>query len=216
MIKVYYKSLEPEEGESQYKMEHKWGRKLLRYGLEQILGKGSDADQMMERLAYGKYGKPFFREGKGIEFSISHCPGWVLCALSEERIGIDIEKIADFPASMVRRVLSPEEQNWLEGCHEAVYAEAFYSLWTAKESCLKWSGKGFYQDPRDVIIEYGDWNQGASQWRGEILDQAPLYTHQRKWDKDCIISICCEKKEVEIEYEPYEKEMDGPGGQLSD
>ena len=64
-------------------------------------------------------GKPAFADLPGLHFSISHC--------RQEAI--------------TRRFFHPREQAWL-----TQYPEAFFSLWTAKESVVKWSGKGIGED----------------------------------------------------------------------
>ncbi len=214
MITVYYSPYELAEGESRYHKEHEWGRRLLKYGLEKQYGRMPDPDEQMKRLAHGAYGKPFFRGGEEIAFSISHCRGWVVCALSEDPVGIDIERIAPFSPSMAARVLTEKEQSYLRAFQgqKAAYKECFFRFWTGKESYLKWSGRGFFTEPKEVELAFDKELEAGRIWCSD--PRVGLW--QRKWNEDYILSICCEKKEVEIKYEPYEKTMAGAGSQLPD
>lgn len=86
------------------------------------------------------YGKPYLEEIDGIKFNISHSGKYVICAISEEDVGIDIEEIGKIDSSILELVLCKEEEE------EFLRAEDknrfFYSIWTLKESFIKLIGKG--------------------------------------------------------------------------
>ncbi len=87
-------------------------------------------------LAKGKNGKPYFAEFPDHHFNLSHSGGWVACALSDCPVGIDIQGVRR--NSPVRRKLTPQEQDWLQGQPEG----AFTALWVKKEAYLKCTGAG--------------------------------------------------------------------------
>ena len=87
-------------------------------------------------------GKPAFADLPGLHFSISHCRQEWICLIAGAPVGIDIEQ--PHPCrqeAITRRFFHPREQAWL-----TQYPEAFFSLWTAKESVVKWSGKAIGED----------------------------------------------------------------------
>lgn len=84
-------------------------------------------------------GKPFFVDCP-IHFSLSHCRGMVCCALSSDSVGVDVEQVRPVRPAIVRRVCTEEERLWLSVQRDQT--DAFFSLWTLKESVMKLSGQG--------------------------------------------------------------------------
>lgn len=84
--------------------------------------------------------------------SIAHCGDMAVCAVSEEPVGIDIERIRPMDLAAARHVCVAEElQYLLEGnpipekgtlCEDAVLLRRFYEIWTAKEAYFKKQGTG--------------------------------------------------------------------------
>ena len=83
-------------------------------------------------------GKPHFPGGQPT-FSISHAGAVVVCAFSEEEIGIDVEQVTSVEPSLLS-VLQPEELAYLHQFPQAGQARTFYHLWTQKESLIKARG----------------------------------------------------------------------------
>lgn len=115
MIYVYQTGYVLEEGEHQYRKEHRIGRMLLRNGLKKWYGWNLTEEELEEALEEDKYGKPHFKSCDSIHFNISHCEGMVVCALSDQEIGIDVEKIQNFTESMAKKILTEKEQQILKG-----------------------------------------------------------------------------------------------------
>lgn len=78
-----------------------------------------------------KQGKPFFVERPDIHVSLSHSGDYVLCALSDTSVGIDIEKMRLIKPGLDERVRSNEERTCFD----------FFSSWVLKESFIKWQGR---------------------------------------------------------------------------
>ena len=74
------------------------------------------------KLLYESGGKPYL-ESRAVELSISHSGELWGCALSKKPVGLDIH---------------PEEYRYLQ---ETGFSD-FFSLWTAKESYVKFTGEG--------------------------------------------------------------------------
>jgi 4'-phosphopantetheinyl transferase len=96
------------------------------------------------QLVYGENGKPYLKDG-GIYFSISHSGGYAVLVTAGREVGADIEKIAPYSDSVAARCFTPAEYEWLR---EQGSDEAFYHIWTAKESILKASGTGLTLPPQ--------------------------------------------------------------------
>lgn len=110
------------------------GRGLLVKGMEKINCSFTESD-----LKYNTFNKPYF-DSINVSFNISHSGEVVLCVLSIEDVGIDIEeikpiKILDFKSQMTGNewVLVNESEN---------SKRSFYNYWTQKEAVIKAHGKG--------------------------------------------------------------------------
>lgn len=90
------------------------------------------------RIFRTRKGKPFFPDIPEIFCSISHTPGYWACAVSHAPVGLDVEKIRPRPyGAIARRFFHPKEAEYAAGG-----PEAFFSVWTAKESYVKLLGRG--------------------------------------------------------------------------
>ena len=87
----------------------------------------------IERLASGQ---PVLADRSAC-ISISHCGDYVVCAVSEKPVGIDIEKVRPVKPGMAERICTAEELQYV-GCDES----RFFEVWTAKEAYFKMQGTG--------------------------------------------------------------------------
>ncbi len=93
-------------------------------------------------FSLGERGKPFLPGG--ISFNLSHSGALAVLATAESDVGVDVEPLSrPFGEATVRRVLLPEERQWLE----ARPREDFLRLWTRKEAVLKCRGCGLALRP---------------------------------------------------------------------
>ena len=88
--------------------------------------------------------KPLFPDYPEIKFNISHSGDWVVCAISDCAVGIDIEvvKEKEVSASLVRKVLTEKERAYIRMVMDGDEAELFYQFWTMKEAYCKCVGGG--------------------------------------------------------------------------
>ena len=91
---------------------------------------------------YNDYGAPYIEGGP--YFSISHCKTAIAVAVSENPIGIDIEVIRTFKPELMRKTMSPAEQQRITS--SATPDQEFIRLWTQKEALLKLQGTGIISD----------------------------------------------------------------------
>lgn len=140
------------------------------------------------KLKFGKneYGKPILLEPAGIHFNISHSGNWVVCALSDKPIGIDIEVIKPIEFSIAKRFFSKDEYNDLLNQGKDQQLEYFYMLWTLKESYIKAVGKGLYIPLNTFTVRIENSNISI-----DIKNKHnPCYFEQYKIDKGHIIAVC--------------------------
>lgn len=85
-------------------------------------------------------GRPRFTEDSLPYFSVSHSGNLWACAVSGRRVGLDIQRITykRNVTAISRRFFHPEEITYLE---QNGY-NGFFSVWTAKESYVKYTGDG--------------------------------------------------------------------------
>lgn len=110
------------------------------------------------RLMKGERGKPALdpaRHGTALFFNVSHSEESALFAFTAvSEVGVDIEvtgahRFADL-AGLATRVLSPEEQVYLDGLPTEYRNADFLDLWTVKEATLKAGGEGLSGYPAAI------------------------------------------------------------------
>lgn len=112
------------------------GELLIKHVLYKQTGK------RVKDITIGKnaYGKPYFPDYPSIQFNISHSGDFVVCAVNDQQVGIDVEKVKAFDLCMAKQLFT-EFEYW-----EILAAEnkslACYDFWTMKESYVKALGKG--------------------------------------------------------------------------
>lgn len=90
------------------------------------------------------HGKPYLHPWCGIYVNWSHSGSYVLCAVSDREVGVDLQETAREPKeSLVRRVLQPKERAFYERQEKERQKALFYEYWVLKESFLKALGTGF-------------------------------------------------------------------------
>ena len=96
---------------------------------------------------YNDYGAPYIEGGP--YFSISHCKTAIAVAVSENPIGIDIEVIRTLKPELMRKTMSPAEQQRITS--SVAPDIEFIRLWTQKEALLKLQGTGIISDLHHVL-----------------------------------------------------------------
>jgi len=86
-------------------------------------------------------GKPYVKDFP-IHFNISHAGDFVVCAFSDQEVGIDIEEIKAVDLEIAKRFFCQCEYEDLFAQKITNRLDYFFSLWTLKESYMKWLGSG--------------------------------------------------------------------------
>ena len=121
-----------------------------------------------------EYGKPLLINNPQIHFNISHTGHYIVCAVSDKPVGIDIELIKTIDMVIAERFFMPDETAFImDGEQE----KRFYEIWTRKESHIKWEGKGLHKplNSFSVINPYG---------------QESLYYHRVIQNENVVSYVC--------------------------
>lgn len=94
------------------------------------------------QISTAEGGKPYLVSEPGIYFSISHSGDWVVCAVGDHPVGVDIEKCEPGRHDVAARFFHKEEVRYLNSLLPSARDDAFYTLWTLKESFVKSIGRG--------------------------------------------------------------------------
>ena len=100
-------------------------------------------------------GKPYLVGEDGAYFNLSHSGEMAVCAFSDEEVSIDIERNKEFKDELINYVFDKREIRVVKDkASDAASTNAMYtSLWTIKESLMKYHGQGLSMDPRTIFID---------------------------------------------------------------
>lgn len=88
------------------------------------------------------YGKPYLVGFPYANYNISHTRNAIVIGLSENPIGVDIEKIKTIDLKIAEKFFNKNELNYIFSNNKE-QDKLFYEIWTKKEAYIKWIGKGF-------------------------------------------------------------------------
>lgn len=92
-------------------------------------------------FSYLEYKKPYI---KNAFFNISHCKTGVVCIISDNNVGIDIETIDKDHLSLIDMVMNNNEE--ISIINSKIKENTFTKFWAIKESYLKNIGSGLIDD----------------------------------------------------------------------
>lgn len=163
IIHIYYLPIEPTVNESIYNYLFKFlsieKQQYIKKFICHIDSKLSLYSEVLVRLLANKilkiknsniiisknqYGKPYIKEYPDFQFNISHTYNAIVVAVSDDSVGIDIEKIKSTTFKVAYRYFTATEQNYINEFADKK-EKRFYEIWTKKEAYIKCIGKGLAQ-----------------------------------------------------------------------
>ncbi|KHD36075.1 surfactin biosynthesis protein Sfp [Clostridium acetobutylicum] len=96
------------------------------------------------QLEYNEWGQPRLLNNSKVHFNISHSGEWVVVAVDEKPIGIDIQQIYKTDLAIAESSFSKRENKYIASLSKDDRVDAFFMLWTLKEAFIKAKGKGLY------------------------------------------------------------------------
>ncbi len=117
-------------------------------------------------------GKPVFARRPELCFSLSHSGPLSLCALSDRTVGADIEQLRPRSPGLPAYVFRGEDHRRYQALGGD--QDAFYTLWTEKESVVKYTGEGLRalrraQVPAGCVLT----RLSGPGWRGAVCGHGP-------------------------------------------
>lgn len=177
------------------------GEALVRFALKKYWNLTSE-DYRIDR---GEKGKPFIVGVENVFFNISHSGDYVVCAVSDREIGIDIEKRAKARMEVAGRFFHEEEVAQLKILEEDKRDQLFFNYWSVKESFLKYIGTGLTRPLNSFIVSFS--GGGVSLFEGG--NKLPLYVHACPVDDGYACHVCCEYDELTGIHEIFLEEITG-------
>ena len=120
--------------------------RVLSIGAEVLLRKAlTDCGITLPEIRYGfeTDGKPFIKGLEGFDFNISHSEDLVMVAVSENRVGCDIEKVTGIDLDIAKKFFFREEYEAIAALPASEERNGlFFRYWTLKESFMKATGLG--------------------------------------------------------------------------
>ncbi|MCD4732023.1 MAG: 4'-phosphopantetheinyl transferase superfamily protein [Bacteroidales bacterium] len=144
-------------------------------------------------------GKPYL-ENDPIRFNISHSGDWVVLAVAEIDVGIDVEKIRQINYRIAERFFSAHENSLMEKKEGTDKLNLFFDFWTLKESYLKLLGTGLTKSLSSFTIVRK--NDKFALLEDSNKKQEPVFLKQYNLAGNYKLSVCSYKddfcKELKI------------------
>ncbi len=154
-IREQYETLDPEEKiraagfhKEQDRQIFIAGKALLRF----ILGTYLNTDPRNLTFIRGTNKKPILKRpfNSDLNFNVSHSGQYILIAVCDEEVGVDVEKYESFKAlkATMTYLFTKTEISFIND--QASPLKTFYELWTRKEALLKAASIGIRDDIKYV------------------------------------------------------------------
>jgi 4'-phosphopantetheinyl transferase len=137
------------------------------------------------------YGKPFLKGRDAFQFNLSHSGIWVVGAVDNQPIGIDVETIQPIDLDISANYFSPDEHQDLMA-QEDKFAY-FFTLWSLKESYIKIVGKGLSLPLNSFSIKFFSPGDIRIKAAGQLLED--VFFRQYDIHKDYKMAVCAHHRE---------------------
>jgi 4'-phosphopantetheinyl transferase len=159
--------------------------------LQQVLWEKYGIPAAKIKIVLGEQGKPcLMQEGtrQALHFNLSHSGNYVVLAISDENVGIDIECKDDKGLRVAKRCLAEEEYRYIQKQPEEKQMQAFRRIWTMKESFLKYTGTGISVPLSSFTVD-GEKKQAVTA-EGQVLEFALQSFTDEAEAQEYAIAVC--------------------------
>ena len=172
--------------------QHGTAELLLNRSLEQCTDVQTPA-----RYHRNEHGKPYLTETPEIYVNWSHSMDYVICAISDQEVGIDLQKMDREPKeNLIRKALTEEEQEFYRSVPKPERQKLFYQYWSVKESFLKALGTGFYTSLHTFQVDMEEGQPRISHHINRKNYSCRLLTFR---EPDYVAAVCVENATLEEE-----------------
>jgi len=124
------------------------GKFLLKSALQSDYNLDKEVLTYLERDALNK---PYL-SNTDLHFNISHAGDYVVCAVANCEIGIDIEQVKPIDLEDFNAVLNANDHEFINSFAQEI--PAFFNVWSIKEAIMKADGRGMHIDPKEIYPDY--------------------------------------------------------------
>ncbi len=141
--------------------------------LNEVIGKEQDVTDFKYR--FGEQGKPYFADKTLPFFNVSHAGGFVVLAVSDCEVGVDIQNTrSQRETNMAERFFTEVESRAVS---EDETRETFYKLWSRKEALGKCTGEGVRPYFTRNMLDLNSLENMEYTWYEETIS-------------DCFLTVC--------------------------
>lgn len=140
------------------------------------------------RILRGEKGKPFIVGQEDVFFNLSHSGEYVVCAVSDREVGVDIEKRAKARMEVAGRFFHEQEVRMLKSLSGIEQDQLFFNYWSVKESFLKYIGTGLTRPLNSFIVMF----EGKRVSLYEGVNELPLHVNMCPVDAAYACYVCSE------------------------
>lgn len=215
LFTTLYQMLPPERQEAVKRAKNEMiAKKRIYTGafLQRILSKETGLSMEQLQYEYNEWGKPELAgEQRSVYFNLSHSGDYVVLAVSDGPIGIDIEHKSKNYLSLTKRCFCLEEyEDILSFETEEERQRRFLEYWTMKEAYIKCVGEGMRIPLNSFLIRREDEDisiagsrvgkMSVSEGHGSHLDNQPT-EDARSWfvtlplEEGYYMSLCANNRE---------------------
>lgn len=135
-------------------------------------------------------GKPVVRQLPSFHFNLSHSGDWVVCAVDDAPVGIDIEEIKPIDLAIAKRFFSADEYQDLLSQPAERKEAYFFHLWSMKEAFIKLTGKGLSYGLSSFTARLSEDGQAALTLPDH---EAPCFVQTYSLDPAYQMAVCTRK-----------------------
>ena len=103
------------------------------------------------RMERNEHGKPFLADYPEIHFNLSHCKNGIAVVVSDQPVGIDIERYHKFSDALLRHTMNEAEQKVIMESYDP--ERTFTEFWTKKEAVFKLHGTGILREQLHTLLD---------------------------------------------------------------
>ncbi|OOM73640.1 4'-phosphopantetheinyl transferase sfp [Clostridium puniceum] len=110
-----------------------------------------------EKIMFNKneFGKPYLKDYENFNFNISHSGEFVVCAIDDKPVGIDVEQIKPIEYKEIAEgFFLNNEIEYIMKADLDSQLKKFYEIWTLKESYIKCCGTGLSMPLKEFLIDF--------------------------------------------------------------
>ncbi|MBE7058040.1 MAG: 4'-phosphopantetheinyl transferase superfamily protein [Ruminococcaceae bacterium] len=141
----------------------------------------------LAEITMGPNGKPY---AAYINYNISHSGNIVICAVSDDSVGCDVELVRNVKRDVADKYFTENEKKL-----------DFFKVWTAKESYLKMTGEGICPDLKNIEVVFEE-NKSFIKRNG-IIEDCFLSEYNIPGYSEYIISVCSKSETFNLQEFSY-------------